>query len=52
MTLKLQYSGHQMQRTDSWKDLAAGKDQRQKEKWMTGDEMVGWHHQLDGGEFE
>ena len=28
-----------------------GKDWRQ-EKWMTEDEMVGWHHQLDGLEFE
>ena len=30
----------------------AGKDWRQKEKEMTEDEMVGWHHQLDGDEFE
>ena len=22
------------------------------EKGMTGDEMLGWHHQLDGQEFE
>ena len=29
----------------------AGKDWRQ-EKGMTEDEMVGWHHQLDGHEFE
>ena len=33
------------------KDPAAGKDWRQ-EKGMTQDEMVGWHHQLDGHEFE
>ena len=32
------------------KDPDAGKDWRQKE--MTEDEMVGWHHQLDGHEFE
>ena len=25
---------------------------RQEEKGMTGDEMVGWHHRLDGHEFE
>ena len=25
-----------------------GKDRRQEEKGMTEDEMVGWHHQLDG----
>ena len=30
----------------------AGKDSRQAEKGMTEDEMVGWHHQLDGHEFE
>ena len=35
-----------------WKDLDAGKDWRQEEKGMTEDEMVGWHHQLDGHEFE
>ena len=35
-----------------WKDPDAGKDWRQKEKWITEDEMVGWHHRLDGHEFE
>ena len=34
------------------KDPDAGKDWRQEEKGMTDDEMVGWHHQLDGLEFE
>ena len=37
----------------SWligKDPNAGKDWRQKKKGMTEDEMVGWHHQLDGHE--
>ena len=34
-----------------WKDPDAGKDWRQ-EKGMTEDEMVGWHHQLNGHEFE
>ena len=33
------------------KDPDAGKDWRQ-EKGMTEDEMTGWHHQLDGHEFE
>ena len=32
-------------------DPDAGKDWRQ-EKGMTEDEMVGWHHRLDGHEFE
>ena len=30
----------------------AGKDWRWKEKGTTEDEMVGWHHRLDGHEFE
>ena len=34
------------------KDPDAGKDRRQDEKGMTEDEMVGWHHQLNGHEFE
>ena len=33
------------------KDLEAGKDWRQEAKGMTEDEMVGWHHQLNGHEF-
>ena len=35
-----------------WKDPDAGKDWGQEEKGTTEDEMVGWHHQLDGHEFE
>ena len=34
------------------KDPDAGKDWRQEEKGMTEDEMAGWHHRLDGHEFE
>ena len=34
------------------KDPDAEKDWRQEEKGTTEDEMVGWHHQLDGHEFE
>ena len=34
-----------------WKDPDAGKDWRE-EKGTTEDEMVGWHHQLNGHEFE
>ena len=57
LKLKLQYFGHLMQRTDS-KNLEkifppdAGKDWRQEETGTTEDEMVGWHHRLDGHEFE
>ena len=39
----------------SWligKDADAGRDWGQEEKGMTEDEMVGWHHRLDGHEFE
>ena len=41
--------------TKTWltgKDPDAGKDWRQEEKGMTEDEMVGWHHWLNGHEFE
>ena len=34
------------------KDTDAGKDWRQKEKGMTEDEMVGWHHWHDEHDFE
>ena len=56
LKLKLQYFGHLIQRTDSlkktpcWERLKAGgegKDISCKE-----DEMVGWHHGLNGHEFE
>ena len=35
-----------------WKDPDAGKDWKQKEKGMTKGETVGWHHWLNGQEFE
>ena len=35
-----------------WKDPDAGKDWRQEEKGTTEDEVVGWHHWLNGDEFE
>ena len=34
------------------KDPDTGRDWRQEEKEMTEDEMVGWHHWLNGHEFE
>ena len=50
LKLKLQYFGQLMQRTDSLeKTLMLGKEE---EKGTTEDEMVGWHHRLDGHEFE
>ena len=35
-----------------WKDPDVGKNWRQEEKGTTEDEMAGWHHQLNGHEFE
>ena len=53
LKLELQYFGHLMRRVDSLeKTPNAGKDCGQKEKGMTEDEMAGWHHRLDGHEFE
>ena len=52
LKLKLHYFGHLMRRANSGKDPHAGKDRRQEEKGTTEDEMVGWHHQLSGHEFE
>ena len=53
LKLKLQYFGNLIM--NNWfieKDPDAGKDWRQEEKGMTEDEMVRWHHRLDGYEFE
>ena len=54
LKLKLQYFGHLMRSVDSLekKDFDAGRDWGQEEKGMTEDEMAGWHHGLDGPEFE
>ena len=49
LKLKLQYFGHLMRRIR--KDPDAGRDWGQ-EKGTTEDEMAGWHHRLDGHEFE
>ena len=52
LTLKLQYFGHLMRRVDSLEKTDVGRDWGEEEKGMTEDEMAGWHHQLDGCEFE
>ena len=52
LKLKLQYFGHLMQRADSLEKTNAGRDWGQEEKGTTEEEMVGWHHRLDGLEFE
>ena len=50
LKLKPQYFGHLMGKADSFEKTDAGKDWGQ-EKGMTEDEMVGWHHQLNGHGF-
>ena len=52
LNLKLQYFDHLMRRVDSLEDSDAERDWGQEEKGMTEDEMVGWHHQLNGHESE
>ena len=52
LKLKLQYFGHLMLRVDSLEKTDAGRDWEQEEKGTIEDEMAGWHHQLNGCEFE
>ena len=52
LKLKLQYFGHLMWRVNSLEKTDTGKDWGQEEKGVTEDEMVGWHHWLNGCEFE
>ena len=59
LKLKLQYFGHLMQRVNSLQKTLmlggiGGRRRRggQEENGTTEDEMAGWHHQLDGHEFE
>ena len=52
LKVKLQYFGPLMRRDDSLEDSDAGRDWGQEETGTTQDEMAGWHHRLDGREFE
>ena len=53
LKLKLQYFGHLMRRTDSFeKTLMLGKIEGRRRRGTTEDEMVGWHHRLNGYEFD
>ena len=53
LKLKLQYFGYLMQRADSLeKTLILGKTEGKRRRGETEDEMVGWHHRLNGHEFE
>ena len=52
LMLKLQYFGHLLPRTDSLeKTLMLGKIEGKRRRGQE-DEMVGWHHRLNGHEFE
>ena len=52
LKLKLQYFGHLMRRTDSLKRSQCLKRLKAGRKGYDKDEMVGWHHCLNGHEFE
>ena len=52
LKVKLQYFGHLMWRVDSLEKTDAGRDWGQEKKGTTEDEMAGWHHRLNGREFE
>ena len=53
LILKFQYFGHLMQRADSLeKTLMLGETEGKRRKVVAEDEMVGWHHRLNGHEFE
>ena len=51
LKLKLQYFAPDTESWLIWKDPDAGKDWRQEEKGMTEDEIVRWHHWLNGHEW-
>ena len=52
LKLKLQYFGHLMRRVDSLEKtlMLGGIGGRRRRRQQ--DEMAGWHHRLDGREFE
>ena len=53
LNLKLQYFDHFIQRADSLeKALMLEKIEEQEDKGATEDEMVRWHHRLNGHESE
>ena len=52
LKLTLQSFGHLIRRADSFeKTLMLGKTEGGRRRGMTEDEMLGWHHRLDGHEF-
>ena len=52
LKLKLRHFGHLMWRADSQERTLMLGTIEGRRRWMTEDEMVGWHHWLNGHEFE
>ena len=52
LKLNLQYFGHLIRRADSLEKTKAGKIEGKRRLGMTEDERVGWHHQLNGQQFD
>ena len=52
LKLKLQYFGHLMQRVDSLERTLMLEGIGGRKRRMTEDEMAGWHHRLNGHDFE
>ena len=52
LKLQLQYSGHLMRRTDSLEKTLMLDRIEGRRRGRQRDEMVGWHHRLNGHEFE
>ena len=55
-TYEIPVTFQESEQESSWKqnfrDQRRNIDRRQEEKGMTEDKMIGWHHQLNGYEFE
>ena len=52
LNMKLQYFGRFMRRTDSLEKTVMPEKTGKEEKGATENEMVGWHHRLNGHESE
>ena len=51
--MHIRYFGHLMRRADSFeKALMLGKIEGRRRRGTTEDDMAGWHHRLNGHEFE
>ena len=48
LKLKLQYFGHLMRRADSFEETLLLETLKMEGEVITEDEMVGWHHRLNG----